>query len=91
MIIRTRDYVNDRTADGRVYSAGGGATSFIDDDDEGMVALMRSLAARGLVDIEGESDEESPAIDETALTDETAPTETAPKRPARAKTVGGGQ
>ncbi len=51
MRIKTRGHVNGRTADGRVYSAGEGAVTEIDDNDEGMVALMRGLAAEGQVDI----------------------------------------
>ncbi len=51
MRITTLDHVNGRTSDGRVYSAGAGAVTDVDDDDAGMVALMRDLAKAGLVEI----------------------------------------
>jgi len=51
MRIRTKDQVNGRTSDGRVYSAGEGAVTDVDDDDEGMVALFKDFVARGVAEI----------------------------------------
>lgn len=51
MRVEVRAFVSDRTLDGRVYSANTGAVHVIDDDDEGMVELMRRLQRRGLVTI----------------------------------------
>jgi predicted phage tail protein len=61
MRIKTNEQVNTRTADGRVYSAGAGTTTDVDDDDEGMVAMFRDLANRGAVSIEGDGDTDSVA------------------------------
>jgi hypothetical protein len=75
MRITTNDQVNARTADGRVYSAGAGAVTDVDDDDKGMVAMFRDLAATGLVDIAGDDedvDEEESEPAETAETTDTA-------------------
>lgn len=69
MRIRTLDQVHGRTADGRVYSAGEGAVTDVDDDDNGMVDLMRQLAKAGLVEIIEADDgtEEEPEQKETVV------------------------
>lgn len=51
MRIKTLDHVNGRTSDGRVYSAGAGTVTDVDDSDAGMVALMQDLAKAGVVEI----------------------------------------
>lgn len=47
MFIQTTRQVNARTFDGRVYAAGEGAITEIDDGDEGMVAMAKSLISSG--------------------------------------------
>jgi hypothetical protein len=49
--IKTKDFASGRTSDGRVYSAMADTETIVDDDDEGMVALMKQLAAAGAVEI----------------------------------------
>lgn len=58
MEILANYFVNDRTFDGRVVSLGQGTRSFISDDDEGMVELVRQLAQRGQITILGTEDAE---------------------------------
>lgn len=65
MRIKVLGHVNARTLDGRVYSAMEGTVTEIDDNDEGMVALMRELAAGGQVDVV--DPEPEPAEDLDAL------------------------
>jgi hypothetical protein len=57
--IRTKDHATGRTSDGRVYSAMAGTETVVDDDDEGMVALMKQLAASGVVEIVGDEPEQA--------------------------------
>ncbi len=81
MRIETLDYVSGRTTDGRVYSAMQGAVTDVDDADTGMVDLMRSLAARGLVRIHGEPDTDSDERDG----DDEAETKDGTAQPAEVK------
>jgi hypothetical protein len=67
--IKTLNYVNDRTEDGRVYAAMEGTESVIDDADVAMVALMKSLAARGLVEIAKDKAKEAAAAKAAAAAD----------------------
>lgn len=43
--------VNERTRDGRVFSAGEDSIRTVDDADTDLVALVRDMAARGVVEI----------------------------------------
>jgi len=55
MYIKTLQQVNARTLDGRVYSAGEGAVTEIDDDDAGMVGLAKGLIASGQAEHYGDA------------------------------------
>ena len=70
MHIKTLGHVNGRTADGRVYAAGEGAETVIDDDDEGMVTLIRGFVDSGLVELL--DDPEPPDLDELRVEAEAA-------------------
>jgi hypothetical protein len=66
--VKTKDFASGRTSDGRVYSAMADTETIVDDDDEGMVALMKQLAAAGVVEIvkESKADEVEEAADGAA-------------------------
>lgn len=68
MKVKTKDFASGRTSDGRVYSAMADTETIVDDDDEGMVALMKQLAAAGVVEIvkESKADEVEEAADGAA-------------------------
>lgn len=94
MKITTRDHVNARTSDGRVYSAGQGAVTLVDDDDTGMVELMRDLERRGLVDIEKPKkkapagEESTPPAGEHAPDGANPPDESKPATPRKSTRAG---
>jgi len=60
MKVKTLNHVNGRTLDGRVFAAGEGSVTEVDGGDVGMVALFRSWAASGAVEI---LEEEAPTVD----------------------------
>lgn len=55
MQIKTTRQINARTFDGRVYAAGEGSVTEIDDDDAGMVGLAKSLIASGQAEHYGDA------------------------------------
>lgn len=76
MKFQTKNHVSGRTADGRVLSVMEGKASEVDDDDEGMVALVRGWAEAGaveLLDVEEEGgDSETAASGSEAAASEQA-------------------
>ena len=55
MQIKTTRQVNARTLDGRVYAAGEDTVTVIDDGDEGMVGMAKSLIASGQAEHYGDA------------------------------------
>ena len=79
MQIKTTRQVNARTLDGRVYAAGEGTVTEIDDDDVEMVAMAKSLIGSGQAEHYGDAgtvdgndgDTETETEDETETENET--------------------
>ena len=76
MKIKTTRQINARTLDGRVYAAGEGTVTEIDDDDADMVGLAQALIASGQAEhygdagtVDGNDGETDPDPDVRALGD----------------------
>jgi len=65
--LKMLDQVNERTRDGRVFSAGADSVRTIDDADENMADLARSMTARGLAEVV--ADEPEPESEEDTDSD----------------------
>ena len=77
MRIKTTRQINARTLDGRVYAAGEDTVSEIDDDDDGMVAMAKSLIVSGQAvhygdagTVEGEEPPSEPPAEEPPAEDD---------------------
>lgn len=69
MNITINNHVNGRTSDGRVFAAGAGTRTVVEDGDEPMVALMREWAATGDVQILDDQAEKSEPDEEEPVTE----------------------